>query len=59
MTQKKTIDRKAKPAAPTSRLTSRRLEELLEEGRRMRRIVHERLEKARSVGEDAMRFRVR
>lgn len=59
MTQKKTLVRKAKTAVPTLVPTSQRVEELLEEGRRLRRIVHERLEKARSVGEDAMRFRVR
>lgn len=57
MTQKKATARKAKPAAPA--LTSRRLEELLEEGRRLRRIVHKRFEKARSIREDAMTFRVR
>lgn len=59
MTQKKPLVRKTKPAAPTPRVTPQRLEELLEEGHRLRRIVHERLEKARFVGEDAMRFRIR
>lgn len=40
-------------------LTSKRVEELLEEGRRLRRIVHDQFERARAVGEDAMRFLVR
>jgi hypothetical protein len=58
MTRKKTTARKTKSGVSPQKLTSQRLEELLEEGHRLRRIVHERLEKARSVREDAMMLHV-
>jgi len=61
MSQKKAEARKAKAPSPqpSAELTSERVEELLEEGHRLRRIVHERFERARMVGEDAMKFLVR
>jgi hypothetical protein len=55
--KKKAVRTKRTPSAAVP--TTQRLEELMEEGRRLRRIVHEQFRDARVVGEETMRFLVR
>lgn len=58
MKQKKKVAR-SKRAAPEPLSAAKPLDVLMEEGRRLRRIVHEQYREARVVGDEAMRFLVR
>lgn len=57
MSQKKKVAR-AKMAASATQPTAKRLEEFMEEERRLRRIIHEQFKDERVVGEETMRFLV-
>lgn len=58
MAQKKKVAL-SKRAAPEPLADAKPLDVLMEEGRRLRQIVHEQFRDARVVGDDAMRFLVR